>query len=362
MAHFVGQSPCLRVPSLLDGTVTPLSPFNSPASLANCGAFASLVASPLGCPADTMIRGTKRKPDEDEDDDMMSRSPSPGARTLSETGTAKQPWKERVAHARRQQNPAHRERSQPASPATPFKHKRTRHEDDSPPNRLPLAKLLEPLNREQLVGLFGKLLERHPELEDDLAGLAPRPTLQTVTTALAAQRKALYDSFPYTKWGPATDSYSFHRVRPQLDELRDSLLQYANHFTSEQEFPTTTFAYLQQAAEIALHLPVWDTTEHNALRSELLESLSNYYQKAIRSAAVRLSEGKLYGQQTIEEWGRGLQQHVHESQGQYFSSALTAFAQCFGWLLGGPVGAAANLTFGSPRGQTSAPRLFSATS
>ncbi|RKP37242.1 hypothetical protein BJ085DRAFT_23509 [Dimargaris cristalligena] len=85
---------------------------------------------------------------------------------------------------------------------------------------------------------------------------------------------------------------------------------------------------------MALRLPQWDTVENNAIRTQLLGELANAYQRAIRIAAGRLTEGKLYGQQVVEEWGRNLQRHVTESQGQFFKPALDAFLHYFGWLLG----------------------------
>ncbi|KAJ1649405.1 Tethering factor for nuclear proteasome sts1 [Dispira simplex] len=334
------QSPCLSVPAL--GSTSPHSPFTPGGQrTGNCGIFATL---PSTLPTEiTPIRGTKRKPDHDagSDDDMMPRSPSPSVRTLTweslnsedksqaSQQPVREPWRERVANARQQQRPEHGVRGS----GIVHKHKRSRR-GGTLGSRLPLSKLLEPLSKEQLVQVLEKLVEYHPEAEGSLVTLAPRPTLQSVAGILHTQHKKLMESFPYTKWGPATDDYSFRRVRPTLLELQDTVLHYADHFTSDEEFPTTAFTYLQQATEMALSLPEWDTATHNALRGGLLNELANFYHRTIHSAARRLSEGKLFGQQTVREWGRGLQQHTRVPHGQCFESPLAAFVQCFGWMLG----------------------------
>lgn len=67
--------------------------------------------------------------------------------------------------------------------------------------------------------LVSTLVESHPSLIDDIARLVPRPTVASVQTHLASLEAKLLAAYPYTKWGPGRDDYSFNRVKPALDEL-----------------------------------------------------------------------------------------------------------------------------------------------
>ncbi|KAJ1970533.1 Tethering factor for nuclear proteasome sts1 [Dimargaris xerosporica] len=329
MAHLT-NSPCVSVPTM--GSPASHSPF---ARLANCGALATCPPSvPFGFggldySAVDQPKGTKRK-QADEDEDMASRSPSP-----TPTGPL----------AAQRSRLAHQDRTSPArsydidsvlcdrSPKS-FKIRSKRLRREAAPFKLPLSKLLDPLDKHQLVALMERLVEQVPELETTIASLAPKPTLKTAAATLDSLNKAVYSSFPYTKWGPVTDDYSFSRVSPALDELCSTILQYAHHFAQDDEFLTTTFAFLQQAAEMAIRLPQWDNADHNAARKNLLEALAGHYQRAIRTAATNVNSGKMYGHQVVEEWGRALQQHCDDCRGEHFGPALHAFVECFGWVLG----------------------------
>lgn len=75
------------------------------------------------------------------------------------------------------------------------------------------------LTNAQLINLVNTLVDSHPSLAEDISNLVPRPTVASVQPYLAALETKMQESFPYTKWGPSYDDYSFNRVKPALDEL-----------------------------------------------------------------------------------------------------------------------------------------------
>lgn len=75
------------------------------------------------------------------------------------------------------------------------------------------------LTNAQLINLVNTLVDSHPSLAEDIGNLVPRPTVASVQPYLAALETKMQESFPYTKWGPGRDDYSFNRVKPALDEL-----------------------------------------------------------------------------------------------------------------------------------------------
>jgi hypothetical protein len=141
-------------------------------------------------------------------------------------------------------------------------------------------------------------------LQSEIALNIPRPTIHSVTNVLNSMEKKYQDSFPYSKWGQVKDDYSFNRVKPAIMELKGAILDYAAHFTSTEEFPTTTFSFLHLATSITQRLPDWENHLHNEIKRDLYIKLAEYWTKAIVDAASKVSEGKIYGQMVVSEWAR----------------------------------------------------------
>jgi len=207
----------------------------------------------------------------------------------------------------------------------------------------PLSKLLATLDKPQLLSLINNLIDSHPHLQSEIALNIPRPTIHSVTNVLNCMEKKYQDSFPYSKWGQVKDDYSFNRVKPAIMELKGAILDYAAHFTSTEEFPTTTFSFLHLATSITQRLPDWENHLHNELKRDLYIKLAEYWTKAIVDAASKVSEGKIYGQMVVSEWARNLAQHNRESNGM-FQHSINEFIDKLGWIAGIQVGTNPSLT------------------
>ncbi|ORY03533.1 Cut8-domain-containing protein [Basidiobolus meristosporus CBS 931.73] len=198
---------------------------------------------------------------------------------------------------------------------------------------LPLNKLLEPLDKSQLISVLSQLVDNHPHLKNEISSYVPKPTIQSVTNLLSNLEKKLQESFPYSKFGPGRDPYTFNRVHHVLVEIQDAILEYACHFTSEEEFPTTTFSYLHTATSVIHRLPNWDDPKHQKLKNSLYARIAIYWRKAIEDAASKLGEGRIYGQLVVGEWARNLDLHNTESNGT-FADAVEDFKTKLGWIIG----------------------------
>ncbi|CAG8554068.1 7270_t:CDS:2 [Ambispora leptoticha] len=191
----------------------------------------------------------------------------------------------------------------------------------------PFNKLLATLDKPQLLTLINNIVDAHPHLQSEITSIIPRPTIQSVTSTLNGLEKKVQESFPYTKWGPKEDDYSFNRVKPAIIEMKDAILDYAAHFTSPEEFPTTTFTFLHLATSFAQRLPNWENHLHNELKRDLLSKLADDWKKAINSASSKVSEGKIYGQLVVND----LAQHNNDTNGN-FQEAFDTLVEKFGWI------------------------------
>lgn len=128
------------------------------------------------------------------------------------------------------------------------------------------------------------------------------------------------------------------------------MIQYTNHFTSTQVFPTTCFTFLDYATHIAHRLPTWDnegkddddtsrhsyslSIEHNALQRNLYQQLNEFWKTAIQSTSSKLREGEIYSPDSVSEWARSLAQHNSFTNGYYFTESIHEFTKQLGFMIG----------------------------
>ncbi|KAI8930066.1 Cut8 six-helix bundle-domain-containing protein [Entophlyctis helioformis] len=242
-----------------------------------------------------------------------------------------------------------------------------------------MGELLHSLDRDQLIKLLVSVMAVHPDAQPTVAALMPRPTLESVSAILAAHEKRLFDSFPYSKFGPDRSDYSFNRVRPHLDELRDAIVQYLDFFTLpasypgalQHEYAASAFGFLHLATSLVHRLPLWQNEQHNTdTRSALYDRLGRYWRLVVGEVSRRArDEGKVYGSFAVGEWARNLHLHAAETKNAFgFGEAYDDFRRMLGWVIGldaddassSPSGMGGRLGFPMVAGH--APGLFNAMS
>ncbi|CAO3694198.1 unnamed protein product [Umbelopsis ramanniana] len=215
-------------------------------------------------------------------------------------------------------------------------------------NHLSVRKLLDTLDKTTLVDLVNGLIDSYPSLQPEIEKNIPPPTLQSVSQVINDLEYKLSESYPYSRSGPLRDDYSFNRVKGHLMDLVNALQEYADHFTTSSDFPTTTFSYLHFATLVAERLPTWSNPTHNNIQRNLYLDLVKYWMKAIEQATSKIAEGKIYGEQVVTEWAKNLMQHNNTTNG-LFSEAIDLFANSLGWIIG----------FSSPNERSSTQQSFS---
>ncbi|KAH8553026.1 Cut8 six-helix bundle-domain-containing protein [Umbelopsis sp. PMI_123] len=218
-------------------------------------------------------------------------------------------------------------------------------------NQLSVSKLLDTLDKATLVDLVNGLIDSYPSLQPEIEKHIPPPTLQSVCQVINDLENKLSESFPYNRSGPLRDDYSFNRVKGHIMDLVNALQEYADHFTTSSDFPTTTFSYLHFATLAAERLPAWNNPTHNNIQRNLYLALVKYWMTAIEQATSKIAEGKIYGEQVVTEWAKNLVQHNNATNG-LFSEAIDLFANSLGWIIG----------FSTPSERSSSQQSFSTVS
>ncbi|KAJ2910360.1 Tethering factor for nuclear proteasome sts1 [Coemansia aciculifera] len=294
----------------------------------------------LGNPhtAETLQPTRQKRKASSEDESMDSSSPTPEPATHKTRPLAGS--NRRIGQAGGSAKPS------PATDSAQTGRKRTRMAGTAAPSEVSLDKLLEPLEEQSLRQLLDTLLAQNPGLGAQVRQLVPKPTVNSACSQLVRLERRLQAAFPYNKSGPATDDYTFHRVRPALEELRDTIAMYLDHFThhglasTHQQLadehlphalshPAEWFDLLAQATNVASRMPMWDRPDNNDIRRETLRQLADGWLRAIMATSRWTDEGHIVGRDMLSQWAQHLDR-FYASEPALLHPAAQAFQRCFG--------------------------------
>jgi protein Cut8 len=235
----------------------------------------------------------KRKADDDGiggDDDRMSASPSPSVSTR---------------------------------PQPPLPKKRMRTNITGRP--LPLTRLLETLNADEMRSLLRSICERHQDIGNEVTTTAPRPSVQSTLEVLTKYEATFQAAFPL---GRTSSEYSYNRVRQQLIELLDALKDFTPHFLPPHESQAaTSLTFLDGATEFIHRIPDWESFQHNRHKHEAYEEMAKAWAAVIKEAAKRAGGMQLqYG-----GWDQKIIKH-NEISGGRMQEAVNVLRGSLGWM------------------------------
>ncbi|KAJ1798386.1 Tethering factor for nuclear proteasome sts1 [Coemansia sp. RSA 2399] len=335
------------------------------------GMLSSFGSGNLGGPhynCDPASRRQKRKASsEDENMDSPSPTPEPAVRKFRTVGEGRRsvPDNENSVAAainsssfgRRQHgtNFAGASGSRMSTGGYADGRKRTRMMDAATPNEVSLDKLLEPLEEKDLRSLLDVLISQNPALASQVRQFVPKPTVNSACRQLARLERRLQAAFPYNKAGTVSDDYTYHRVKPALEELRDTIVMYLDHFThyglvgssdsdtkgshtdcpvqlaNALSHPAEWFDLLTQATDVAVRMPKWDKAENNDIRRETLRLLADGWLRATMATSRWTEEGHLVGRDMLLQWAQQLGDFGSScGEPSLFQPAIQVFQLSFG--------------------------------
>ena len=192
---------------------------------------------------------------------------------------------------------------------------------------LQLPRLLETLSADEMRNLLRSICNRHPEIGNEVASTAPRPSVQSTLEVLGRYEAAFQQAFPL---GRASSDYSYNRVRQHLLELLEALKDFTPHFLPPHESqPATSLAFLDGATDVIHRLPDWDTYQHNRHKHDAYEEMAKAWAAVIREAAKKAGGIQLqYG-----DWDQKIAKH-NEISGGRMQEAVNELRGSLGWIGG----------------------------
>ena len=122
---------------------------------------------------------------------------------------------------------------------------------------LPLPRLLETLDNNQLRTVLQTICERHPDIGREVVGGAPRPSVTSALQVLGEYQDKLLAAFPY---GHSSSDYTYNRVKQQLGALIDAISDFTPQYLPPTENQTNvSLQYLDGATKLIHRLPDWDS-------------------------------------------------------------------------------------------------------
>ncbi|OMJ29996.1 Tethering factor for nuclear proteasome STS1, partial [Smittium culicis] len=218
------------------------------------------------------------------------------------------------------------------------------------PQGINLDKLLEPLEKKDLLQILLKLVEKNRNLEKDLRESLPTPTIASACSQLQRLESIMQNSVPYTKAGPVYNEYTYNRLKSALEELHNTIVMYVDHFcqgglvelpggshhpsfTQIVTHPSEWFELLNYATGIVCRMPTWDNPSYNHIRTDSLKYMSNAWLRAITATFQWVENGHVLGQDMVSSWGKSLSEFSVSCRiTDMFSAPILAFSQQLGWM------------------------------
>lgn len=217
--------------------------------------------------------------------------------------------------------------SSPAIPPRPLTRpsKKVRQTEAPNPQRtLPLPRLLETLDNNQLRTVLQRICERHQDIQDEVVNGAPRPSVASAIQVLGGYLEKLRAAMPY---GHTSSDYTYFRVKQPLAALADAILDFTPQYLPPIENQASvSLQFLDGATKLAHSFPDWDSQAYRHHKDNVYDGLSTAWALVINKAAKQGGGFTLH----TNGWDQILAKHNQESGGR-LQQAMNAMATNVGW-------------------------------
>ena len=144
----------------------------------------------------------------------------------------------------------------------------------------PITKL-KGLSQDQLTSLLTEILQRRPEIKEEVNRMIPDPDIASMEANLNYLKRNIYKSLPNTRLESKTDSMAYNRVSTHLLAFKKAITDQgkrlcdAHAWSSVVNHSIMAWAYVKST-------PVWDNQPHNNIRRYCFKLLAANALQAIK--------------------------------------------------------------------------------
>ena len=156
------------------------------------------------------------------------------------------------------------------------------------------------LNQVQLTNLLSSLLDRHPDLREEVRQLMPTPDLAPLEERLNYLKRNIYKALPSTRLESKTDSMAFNRVSTHLATFKRTVVEQLKPLLEGEQW-VGVLDYSVLAWGYVKATPVWENPTNNNTRKSCFRALAAASMTALRRghftgeqlAGIRVKMAKL---------------------------------------------------------------------
>ncbi|CAK7234950.1 DNA repair protein rad52 [Sporothrix curviconia] len=203
---------------------------------------------------------------------------------------------------------------------------------------LPLPRLLEALDASQLRAILQTICDHSPDISEQVAHNAPRPTPVSTLRLLGEYQERLNAAMPY---GHSSADYNYYRVKQPLVALVEAISEYTRQFLPPIESQTSaSLEFLDGATELIHQLPDWDNPTYRQHKEGAYDEVARAWAVVIQEASKR-GGGGFSSLLASEHWDQTLSKHNHRAGGR-LEAAMSALLTYVGWMGSGGSGASSS--------------------
>jgi len=145
------------------------------------------------------------------------------------------------------------------------------------------------LSHSQLISLMGSILQRHPELVEEVHTMLPSPDLTPMEEKLNYLKRNIYKALPNTRLESKTDSMAYNRVSIHLTMFKKAVVDSVKSLLEGQQwlaiidYTVMAWAYVQAT-------PVWENPSHNNIRKTCFKSLAASCMTALKKGNFKAEQ------------------------------------------------------------------------
>jgi len=145
------------------------------------------------------------------------------------------------------------------------------------------------LSHSQLIDLMGNILQRHPELVQEVHTMMPAPDLTPMEEKLNYLKRNIYKALPSTRLESKTDSMAYNRVSIHLTTFKKAVVDSVKSLIEGQQwlaiidYTVLAWAYVQAT-------PVWENPSHNNIRKSCFKSLAASCMTALKKGDFKVDQ------------------------------------------------------------------------
>jgi len=145
------------------------------------------------------------------------------------------------------------------------------------------------LSHSQLISLMGSILQRHPELVEEVHTMLPSPDLTPMEEKLNYLKRNIYKALPNTRLESKTDSMAYNRVSIHLTMFKKAVVDSVKSLLEGQQwlaiidYTVMAWAYVQAT-------PIWENPSHNNIRKTCFKSLAASCMTALKKGNFKAEQ------------------------------------------------------------------------